>query len=107
MDRPIPSIVEMFTYIMLSPPQTFPSFRNFCVLPPINTLVSGSSHENTENVTEFTKSWKSLEERDLMCDVETFKNTLMLIVYSYKRMENTFLVENDDVTSMKFECHLR
>jgi hypothetical protein len=42
-----------------------------------------------------------------MCDVETYKNTLMLIVYSYKRIENTFLVENDDVTSMKFECHLR
>ena len=42
-----------------------------------------------------------------MCDVETYKNTIMLIVYSCKRMENTFLAENDDVTSMKFECHLR
>ena len=42
-----------------------------------------------------------------MCDVETFKNTIILIVYSYKRMGNTFFTENDDVTSMKFECHLR
>jgi hypothetical protein len=41
-----------------------------------------------------------------MCDVETYKNTIMLIVYSCTRMENTFLAENDDVTSMKFECHL-
>jgi hypothetical protein len=59
------------------------TFESFCVFPPTNTLVSDSSHKNMEK-----------------------HGIYLTIMYSCKRMENIF-EKNDDVTSMKFENHLR